>query len=96
MRYAFTDITKRFDGARVYKTTFYPVIPPRESDIYITASDNDYLDSLAKRYYNDESFWWIIANANNLGKGKLSIPAGTVLRIPTDITPIIQDLQNIN
>ncbi len=96
MRYAFTDITKRFDGARVYKTTFYPVIPPRESDIYVTASDNDYLDSLAKRYYNDESFWWIIANANNLGKGKLSIPAGKVLRIPTDITPIIQDLQNIN
>ena len=51
MRYSFTDITKRFDGARVYKTTYYPVIPVRDSDLYIVPSDNDYLDSLAKKYY---------------------------------------------
>jgi len=66
------------------------------SDIYITVSDNDYLDQIAYRYYNDVSLWWIIAVANNLGKGKLSLDINKQLRIPTDIQTILQNFTLIN
>lgn len=96
MRYQFTDIEKRFDGKNVYNTTYYPIIHPSEDDVYIIANDGDYLDSLAYKYYGDESYWWIIARANNLGHGKLSIKEGTQLRIPQNISLIIQNLKNVN
>jgi hypothetical protein len=96
MRYQFTPIQKRWDGNRVYATTYYPVIPPDVNDIYITASEEDYLDSLAKKYYGNESYWWVIANANGLGNGRLSIPVGKQVRIPGNLPQIMQDLKEAN
>ena len=96
MRYQFTPVEKRWDGNRVYSTTYYPVIQPDVNDIYITASNEDYLDSLAKKYYGDESYWWVIAQANNLGKGKLSIPQGKQLRIPGNVSQILNNLKEVN
>jgi hypothetical protein len=96
MRYQFTPISKRWDGQRVYNTTYYPVIQPDTTDIYIIAGEQDYLDSLAKKYYGNESYWWVIANANNLGNGKLSIPLGKQIRIPGNLPIIIQSLKNAN
>jgi nucleoid-associated protein YgaU len=96
MRYQFTPVSRRFDGQRVYATTYYPVIPNDASDVYIIASEQDYLDSLAKKYYGDESYWWIIATANNFGNGKLSIPVGTQVRIPGNVAQIMQTLKQVN
>lgn len=96
MRYQFTPIQKRWDGNRVYNTTYYPVIPFDVNDIYITASEEDYLDSLAKKYYGNEGYWWVIANANNLGNGRLSIPLGKQIRIPGNLPQIMQDLKEAN
>lgn len=96
MRYQFTPVYKRFDGKNVYRTTYYPIIPDSVDDTYIIASESDYLDSLAKRYYGDESYWWVIAQANNLGKGKLSIPQGKQLRIPGNVSQILNNLKNLN
>ena len=96
MRYQFTPVYKRWDGKNVYRTTYYPIIPESIDDTYIIASEVDYLDSLAKKYYGDESYWWIIAQANNLGKGKLSIPQGKQLRIPGNVSQILNNLQNFN
>lgn len=96
MRYQFTPINKRFDGSRTYKTTYYPVIPYSTSDIYIISGEGDYLDSLAKKYYGNEMYWWIIANANNLGNGKISVPAGKQLRIPGNLSNIIELLKRAN
>ena len=96
MRYQFTPVYKRWDGRNVYRTTYYPIIPHSIDDTYIIASEVDYLDSLAKKYYGDESFWWIIAQANNLGKGKLSIPLGKQLRIPGNVSQILNNLKNLN
>ena len=95
-RYDYTTIDKRRDGKRVYKTLLYPSIPESPSDIYITVSDNDYIDQIAYRYYKDVSLWWIIAIANNLGKGKLSLDINKQLRIPTDIQTILQNFTLIN
>ena len=33
-------------------------------------------------YFGDESFWYVIARVNNLGRGTLSIPPGKTIRIP--------------
>ncbi|MHA2278204.1 MAG: hypothetical protein ACXAC2_20680 [Candidatus Kariarchaeaceae archaeon] len=96
MRYQYTPIEKRYDGNEVYKTTYYPVIQESASDIYITVSENDYLDSLAKKYYGSEDYWWVIANANNLGKGKLSVDIGKQLRIPGNLSRILDDFKRIN
>lgn len=96
MRYQFTPTEKRWDGKYVYKTTFYPVIPETEDDIYIIASEEDYLDSLSKKYYGDESYWWIIAVANNISEGKLSILIDKKLRIPGNLPNILQSLKQIN
>jgi nucleoid-associated protein YgaU len=96
MRYQYTPIYTRFDGSKAYKTTYYPVIPLDSSDIYITSTEGDYLDSLSKKYYNDESFWWVIANANNLGNGKLTVPVGKQIRIPGNLPRIMDLLKNLN
>jgi hypothetical protein len=95
-RYDYTTVGKRWDGKNVYRTLIYPVIPESDSDIYITVSDNDYLDALAYQYYKDTSLWWIIAVANNLGKGKLSLDVTKQLRIPTNITSILQSFKLAN
>lgn len=96
MRYQFIPTETRFDGSKVYKTTYYPVIPRDVTDIYVTSKEGDYIDSLSKKYYGDESYWWIIANANNLGNGKLSIPPGKQLRIPGNLTRVIQLFKDLN
>lgn len=96
MRYQFTPTEKRYDGKIVYRTTFYPAIPESEDDIYITVSEDNYLDSLAKKYYGDESYWWVIAVANNISDGKLSVKAEKQLRIPGNLSLIMQNLKQVN
>lgn len=52
------------------------------NDTKILSQEGDRLDLLAKEFYGDESLWFVIAKANNLGKGSLNVPAGQVIRIP--------------
>ena len=96
MRYQFTPTDKRWDGKNVYRTTYYPDIPESYDDLYITVSEATYLDSLAKKYYGDESFWWIIARANKLPGYKLSVITDKQLRIPINLPQIMNSLKNIN
>lgn len=96
MRYQFTPVYKRWDGKNVYRTTYYPIIPESESDFYITANESDYLDSLAKKYYGDETLWWIIARANDLPGYKLSVTTNKQLRIPGNISVIMNRLKELN
>jgi len=95
-RYSENAKSIRWDGKQVYKTTIYPPIIPSNNDILITSTDTDYLDTLAHKYYKDATLWWIIANANNIGKGRLSIEPGTQLRIPFDIISIINQFKKLN
>lgn len=95
-RYDSTPIDKRWDGKRVYKTTTYPPISPQDTDILVITNETDYLDTLAYRYYSDPTLYWIIAGANNLGKGKFSVPAGLTLRIPVNIDRILDQFNRLN
>lgn len=81
--------TKRTsDGRLVYRTKIYPNIPLRDDDIYVVTDITDRLDTLAYKYYNDASLWWIIASANNIHDAPLGIKEGLVLRIPQNYIQI--------
>ena len=95
-RYENTKIKKSKLGDEVYSSTLYPTIKRRNDDIYIRAKEGDRLDTLAYKYYKNSSFWWIIAQANQIGKGTLVIENGIQLRIPTNISDILSDLEKIN
>ena len=95
-RYQNIDTKKRWDGKIVYKTVQYPKIYPSDTDYIINASTGDYLDTLAKKFYNDSSLWWIIALVNNIGNGRLSVEEGKELRIPVNIKFIIDEYTRIN
>lgn len=95
-RYNNTQQTTRWDGKRVFKTTHYPEIPLSDTDLYIVTNDTDYLDILSLKYYRDPTLWWVIALANNIGKGRMSVPSGVQLRIPSDISRILSEFENLN
>lgn len=50
-------------------------------------SEDERLDVIAGQVYGDASMWWLIAAASNIGWG-LQVPAGTILKIPTDLNQI--------
>jgi hypothetical protein len=95
-RYANIPIINRYDGKRVYLTTNYPIVHPSSMDVLIVSNEADYLDTLAFKYYGDPTLWWVIAMVNNIGKGRLSITPGTVLRIPTNVGDIIDQFNRLN
>lgn len=96
-RYDNTNIKRDRDTKRrMFVTTLYPKIKQSSNDIYITSRDGDRLDNLAFNYYGNVELWWIIAQANAIGKGTLCIDPGLQLRIPQNVDGIIQDYNELN
>jgi hypothetical protein len=95
-RYNTPNRLSRDSGKKYYPTFRYPMIEEKLSDIYIIGSYSDRLDNLAYSYYKDPTLWWIIAEANNIGKGDLLVPVGKQIRIPIDIRPIIEEYSKLN
>ena len=60
------NVGTRYDGKRFFLTTTYPPIPVDLSDIYLVSSSEDFLDTLANKFYKDPTLWWVIAQANNI------------------------------
>ena len=91
------DSTNQITGSnsftKKYETVTYPEFSRKESDIYIISRKLERLDLLAERYYDDSRYWWVIARANNLGKGTFDITAGIQLRIPFPITDLTVSLR---
>jgi len=93
-RYKSTKIRRDNTGSRYRETTIYPSdIPRHEDDLYIYIKGGQRLDTLANTYYKDSSLWWIIALANNIGKGTIFVPPGVRLRIPSKTSDYIQNLR---
>lgn len=88
--------TKLDNSKQVARPTIYPPIPRSVSDIYVITTPGDRLDLLAFNYYGNVSYWWIIAEANGIGRGSFAIPPGLQLRIPRNIESILTSLQNLN
>jgi len=83
-------------GSLYYQTNVYPEIQPTNTDYYIIATVDDRLDLMALDFYQDASLWWIIASANALPGDSIYPPIGVQLRIPRDISSILNtyNLQN--
>lgn len=73
-------------------TTLYPTFMSSGTGTTIMSQDGDRLDLLAKEFYGDERLWFVIARANNLGKGSLAIPVGIPVIIPYETTNGISSL----
>ena len=89
MRYKNTPVRKDKNGVRYYRPTIVPNIPITDGDQYVFPFDGDRLDSLAQRYYGDSNLWWIIAKANNINNGQIGLDPEKMIRIPGDISKII-------
>jgi hypothetical protein len=95
-RYSDTPILKTTKGPRYYSSTKYPMVTESTNDLYIITQQGDRLDNLAAQFYNDPSLYWIFQISNNLNRDSLFPPIGLQMRIPQNLTQILQDFYNIN
>ena len=94
-RYATTKKKIDKSGIRVYGTTYYPEITISDADIFIYPIEGQRLDNLANKFYGDTTLWWVIAKANGL-KGKPALSSDKIIRIPGNITRIVQKFKSLN
>ncbi len=81
---------------QVKKPVMYPAIPRKVTDIYLQTNPGDRLDLLAHKYYGNPSYYWIIAQANGIGKGSLNVPVGMQLRVPQNTIEILENYRKLN
>lgn len=84
------------NGYRVYGVTLYPSIPIQDGDDFIYPYDGERVETLAYKYYQDTSLWWIIAGANNLRDGGFALDPSVEIRIPQNIQPILEEFRRLN
>ena len=98
LRTSFIKHRENHNKKRYYKALVYPELFPSLDDIYIITTVGDRLDLLASQFYQDVDLWWIIAiaNPNVISLGSLMPSIGTQLRIPTDISGIIDSYNRLN
>lgn len=65
-----------------FETTLLTEIPEEEVPFYYVTRGNQRLDNISKLFYKTPNNWWILAKANNLANGTVSVPDGTKLFIP--------------
>lgn len=95
-RYEQTGIRETSGGNDFYESQLLPDIPRRPEDIIIMTESGQRLDRLAFRYYDDAKLWWVIAAANELGRGDWTVPAGIQLRIPQNLSAVSSEIESIN
>jgi len=76
-----------------YKTPTYPSFPMKATDLYVFSREGDRLDLLSNEFYGDPRYWWVIADANHIGKGSFAVEPGLQLRIPKPIDNLMTDLE---
>ena len=77
-----------------YLTVRMPKIPVLPNDLYIMTREGDRFDLLAQQFYEDPSFWWLIASANNIRPASMIVPTGLQLRIPKNLDFLGRQLQS--
>ena len=95
MRYSYTKKTKNENEKNIETTTLLNRVKPRPNDSFIRVVEKTRLDHLAYKFYDNPSYWWVIASANGIA-GKMYAEPGIQLRIPKNISEVIQDHIKIN
>lgn len=81
-------------GTRRYGTWRAPTIPTDTATRHtVTSADVGHMDAIAKKYYNDERLWWVIAWVNRIKNPITDMVVGQQLLIPelAEIAPAIAD-----
>ena len=95
-RYDKAIIFKDQTGKEYLSRTRYPSIPTSDTDILITGRYGDTFTNLSYQFYETTELWWVIARANNQNNGSMYLEIGKRYRIPTDISDIMLDFDQIN
>ena len=95
-RYDNNTLLRDENGLQYLNRTEYPVIPVQDSDLLIIAKFGDSFINLAQTYYNDVNLWWIISRVNNQNNGSIKLKPGQEYRIPTDISLILAEFEELN
>ena len=96
-RYKFTRVTKdKIRGVRFKQTTLYPSISRKDTDVTHYTRYGDSYESLAYKYYGDQTLWWIIAKANEGFKGNIKLKIGQKMIVPMHVGEIISELERLN
>jgi nucleoid-associated protein YgaU len=98
-RYQFIEKQIIREKGEVFQTTRLPKIEKSFSDRFIFTREGDRLDNLAFEFYGDPRYWFVLALANNLGKGTLAVERGLQLRVPpqsviTDMEDALEYVEN--
>jgi nucleoid-associated protein YgaU len=93
----YTNIARRVvEGKEVTSPTVYPESEPSDQDYYVITTSGDRFDILAQQFYNNQSYWWVIASANpTVRRDTMFIDPGIQLRIPP-LLPILGEYQQEN
>lgn len=88
----------RNEGLTYRNSSRYPIAPQQENDIYAITEWGDRFESLAFQFYGDVTLWWIIAiaNPNIVDFSSIFLPIGSQIRIPQNISPIIDSYNELN
>ena len=94
MRYNTNRVVNK-NGKRYLQSYVLGDIPESDpGDIFIEVSTTDRLDLIADKFYGNPNLWWIIAQANAIGKGTLYIKEGAILRVPANPNIILNNNKN--
>lgn len=78
-----TDITvDTTKGIPYFENVLLSDIPEETVPFYYTTRGTERLDNISNKFYKTPKNWWIIAKANNIANGTISVSEGTVLFIP--------------
>lgn len=83
-------------GVPFYVNVIYPDIPLSNNDSYVITTLGDRLDLMALDFYGDTGYWWVIASANALPGDSLFPPVGIQLRLPADLSGIVNKYKSVN
>lgn len=88
---------KIVEGKPILKNLIYPIIKKESDDSYIISSASDRMDLLAKKYYGDDTLYWVIARCNGI-RNSLYVTPGIQLCIPNKsrLPNIINTFVSIN
>ena len=96
-RYQNTQTTKNSPrGNPFYVNAIYPDIPQSNNDSYVITTLGDRLDLMALDFYGDTGYWWVIASANALPGDSLFPPVGMQLRLPANLSAILNEYKSVN
>ena len=71
------------DGIEFWDLGAIPPIAVQEDEIKYRVVDLDTVDSLARKFYGSETYWWVIAIANSLDILPTDLKPGSEIRIPS-------------